>query len=350
MCLLTMTGKRDKAMGLFTSANIIPDDIADKFAQRIFEHFNCSLENSIDENIKRYNPYEDLKMKPFWHYGSIDEHFTLKYEKEITPEMEFCDWWTKGNSYISCDRFSKIHVLNEETISKVMELVRKKFETQRKTFVYRVFYDKYYKSLCFVPSAYITLEQKLTERGDGKGKTSYCRFPMPDHYFFKLEPPRYKTVQDRPDLKVDAELTGITLLSENEARSCMHLITFQQKPVSWWLRDLNIGGLLTTKVMQPNELVYSNGGPKNRAGISPAVTGDLKDLKRGDKVLFAGHKWTVIFENMIFVDDLIGYGPFNYYSEFYSADENLYENSRVKDFIEHWFEQHKDDPVYRASR
>ena len=337
-------------MGLFANPNIIPDDVADKVAQRIFEHFNRTLEYNIDEDIKRYNPYEDLKMKPFWHYGSIDEHFTLKYEKEITPEMEFYNWWSKGNGYISCDRFSKIHALNEETLSKVMEFVRKKFEAKNKHFVYRAFYDKYYKSLCFVPSAYMTLEDKLRLRGDGKGKTSYCRFPKPDYYSFKLLPGRFKIVQDRPDLQVNVELQGITLLSEKEALACKHLITFQQKEVSWWLMDQQIGSVLTTKVMQPNELVYPGGGAEYRNGISPAITGDFKGFKRGDKVLFAGHKWTVVFENVIFVDDLIGYGPFNYTSKYFSTDKSLYETSRVRDFIEHWFEQHKNDPIYRASR
>ena len=124
----------------------------------------------------------------------------------------------------------------------------------------------------------------------------------------------------------------------------MHLITFQQKPVSWWIRD-PLPSLIDTQVMQPNEIFYS-GIKESRNGISPAVTGSFSGFKRGDKVLFAGHKWTVIFENMIFVDDLIGYGPFNYYHR----DSVYYANSRVKDFIEHWFEEHKNDPIYRASR
>jgi hypothetical protein len=76
------------------------------------------------------------------------------------------------------------------------------------------------------------------------------------------------------------------------------------------------------------------------------VTGDFRGFRRGDKVLFAGHKWTVIFENMILIDAAIGVGPFNYYH----SDKSLYENSRIRDFIEHWFEEHRNDPVYRAGR
>ena len=257
---------------------------------------------------------EELKMKPFSHYHNVHVHFKLKYDKQIEPDMEFYSYFLKGNGYISCDRFQRIHALNEESFLKMLGFVKKKFEAQNKHFLYKILYDKYYKSLCFVPFAYMTLQEKLLLRGD------------------------------RPDLQVNVELLGITLLSEKEVRSCMHLITFQQKPVSWWIRD-PLPGLINTQVMQPNEIFYA-GIKESRNGISPAVIGDFRGFARGVKVLFAGHKWTVIFENMIFVDDLIGYGPFNYYHR----DSVYYETSRVKDFIDHWFEEHKNDPVYRASR
>ena len=331
-------------MGLFGATDIIPDDVAERVAQSLFVFFNKEVEYNIDENICVPHVPEELKIKSFPHYGNISQHFILRYVKEITPDMEFRRFWVKGNGYISCDRFRRINVLNEKTLLKVMELVRKKFEAQNKHFTYKIEYQKYYKSLCFIPFAYMTLEQKLIERGDGKGKTSYCRFPMPDHEFFRLEPSPYKIIQDRPDLQLDVELQGITLLSSKEALSCRHLIDFQQKAVQWWLRD-PMPGLIDTQVMLSNETVYP-GCRESRNGISPAVIGNFKGLKRGDKVLFAGHKWTVVFENTIFVDDLIGFGPFNYYRR----DGLDYETSRVRDFIEHWFEQHRNDPVYRASR
>ena len=49
---------------------------------------------------------------------------------------------------------------------------------------------------------------------------------------------------------------------------------------------------------------------------------------------------------MILIDAAIGVGPFNYFG----SDKSLYETSRIRDFIEHWFEEHRNDPVYRASR
>ena len=331
-------------MGLFGATNIIPDDVAERVAQRFFEYLNRGLEYNIDENICVTHSPEELKMKPFSHYHNVHSHYMLKYDKKIEPDMEFYEYFVKGNGYISCDRFNRIHALNEETFLKMLGFVKMKFEAQNKHFTYKILYDKVYKSLCFVPFAYMTFEEKLRLRGDGKGKTSYCRFPRPDHQFFRLEPARFKIVQDRPDLLVNVELQGITLLSSQEALSCKHLITFQHKPVSWWLRD-PLPGLVDTQVMQPNEIVYC-GIKEHRYGISPAVIGDFNGFKPGDKVLFAGHKWTVIFPNMIFVDDLIGYGPFNYYRR----DSLDYGTSRVRDFIEHWFEQHRNDPVYRAGR
>ena len=143
---------------------------------------------------------------------------------------------------------------------------------------------------------------------------------------------------------MNIELRGITLLSEKELMACKQFINFQLKERSWWLRD-EVPGLLFPKIMQPNELVYPTSVEAEYC-ISPAVTGDFRGFKRGDKVLFAGHKWTVIFENMILIDAAIGVGPFNYFR----SDKSLYETSRIRDFIEHWFEEHRNDPVYRASR
>ena len=329
-------------MGLLGNTNIIPDDIAEKVAQRFFEFLNRGLEYNIDENLCVTHSPEELRMKPFSHYHNVHVHYKLQYDKQIEPDMEFYRYFIKGNGYISCDRFNRIHAVNEESFLKMLEYVKKKFEAQNKHFTYKILYDKTYKSVCFVPFAYMTLEEKLRLRGDGKGKTSYCRFPKPDHDMFKLIPGRFRIVQDRPDLQVNVELTGITLLSEQEALSCKKYIEFQQKEVSWWLRDL-VPSLANPKIMQPNELIYPG---SYRNGISPVVTGNFSGFKKGDKVLFAGHKWTVIFENMIFVDDFIGYGPF-----YYSYTDRLgYENSRVREFIDHWFEEHRNDPVYRASR
>ncbi len=329
-------------MGLFGATNIIPDDVAEKVAQRFFEFLNRKLEYYIDEDIERYHMLDEWNLKPFWHYGSGDQHFYFDVDKEITAEMEFLSAFVKGNGFISCDRFNCIHTVNRESFIKVMDLVNKKFASQDKRFIYIVYYDKTYRRTCFKPYAYMTLEEKLRLRGEGKGKTSYCRFPKPDHDMFKLIPGRFGIVQNRPDLQVDVELQGITLLSEQEVLSCKQYIEFQQKEKSWWLRDL-VPSSANPKIMQPNGLIYPG---SYRNGISPAVTGSFSGFKRGDKVLFAGHKWTVIFENMIFVDDLIGYGPF-----YYSYNDRLgYENSRVREFIEHWFEQHRNDPVYRAGR
>ena len=67
--------------------------------------------------------------------------------------MEFSDLFDKGNGYISLDRFNCIHTVNMESLNKIMELVKGKFAAQDKSFVYRFFYDRYYKSKCFIPYA-----------------------------------------------------------------------------------------------------------------------------------------------------------------------------------------------------
>ena len=45
---------------------------------------------------------------------------------------------------------------------------------------------------------------------------------------------------------------------------------------------------------------------------------------------------------MMFIEDLLGSGPYNYYS----SQEGNFEESDLKAFLDRWFTGHKDDPVY----
>ena len=327
-------------MSLFGNKDIIPDDIAENIAQNLFVVYNRGLEFNIDEDISRYEAYVDIKLKPFWHYCSGDRHYTLKLENKIISKMEFSDLFDKGNGYISLDRFNCIHTVNMESLNKIMELVKGKFAAQDKSFVYRVFYDRYYKSKCFIPYAYITLEQKLM-RGEGKGHTTMCRFPKPDHLPFKLNEAPYEIAAGDRDFKADIELNGITLLNEQEALTFKKFIDFQQKDTRWWLKDKVPHMPRCSKVIQPNEMIIP-GSVEMRNGISPAITGSFRKFKRGTKLLYAGHKWTVISDNMMFIEDLLGSGPYNYYS----SQEGNFEESDLKAFLDRWFTGHKDDPAY----
>ena len=47
----------------------------------------------------------------------------------------------------------------------------------------------------------------------------------------------------------------------------------------------------------------------------------------------------------MFIDDLLGTGPFKYYR---SDNRHGYEDSDIKVFIENWFAEHRGDPVYRG--
>ncbi|MBR1797514.1 MAG: hypothetical protein IJ757_05860 [Clostridiales bacterium] len=327
-------------MSIFGNKDIIPDDVAEKIAQNLFVLYSRRLEYNIDEDIKTYLPYEDLKMRPFWHYSCGDNHYTLKIERRITQDMEFRDLFVKGNGYMSLDRFNCIHTVNKKSLLKVLELVTSKFAAQDKSFVYRIFYDKYYKSKCFVPYAYITLEQKLM-RGEGRGHTTMCRFPKPDHVNFRLNEAPFEITSDSPDIKTDIRPSGITLLSEQELLAYKKYIGFQQKDRAWWLREKVPGMPRCAKVIQPNEMICPR-NVEHRNGISPAVKGDFKRFKRGTKLLYAGHKWTVVSEDKMLIDDLLGSGPYYYYSQ-----EGGYEESDIKAFIDRWFSEHKDDPVNR---
>lgn len=88
--------------------------------------------------------------------------------------------------------------------------------------------------------------------------------------------------------------------------------------------------------------VIREGQRRKTRGIGIGI---FNKIKRGDKLLFAGHMWTVITADMMLVDDLLGVGPYNYYS----VEDIKYEESDIKAFIEGWFAAHRDNLVYVAS-
>ena len=138
------------------------------------------------------------------------------------------------------------------------------------------------------------------------------------------------------------QVTGILrlMLNEQEALAFKKFIDFQQKDTRWWLKDKVPHMPRCSKVIQPNEMIIP-GSVEMRNGISPAITGSFRKFKRGTKLLYAGHKWTVISDNMMFIEDLLGSGPYNYYS----SQEGNFEESDLKAFLDRWFTGHKDDPV-----
>lgn len=133
------------------------------------------------------------------------------------------------------------------------------------------------------------------------------------------------------------KIKGFTLLSKEEYEACKDIIP--KKDCSWWLRSVS-------KYYSENAAYIHHDGTlqfyriDGNYGVAPALICD-HHLPRGSKVEFADHKWTVISEDMIFCDDVIGYFPFNQKRK----AGNSYKNSSVKAYVKGWFEAHKNDPI-----
>lgn len=142
--------------------------------------------------------------------------------------------------------------------------------------------------------------------------------------------------------EVDIDILGITLLSEEEAKALPSEIRNIGK--SWWLSspgyDFNLAALVDF-----NGDVYDFGYVvDDRHGVRPALEVGYEGmcmvnprLDRGAKINLAGHTWTVISDQYILCDDIVGEYVFrNDWKDSYSND---YEKSDVKKFLEDWFDK-----------
>ena len=149
------------------------------------------------------------------------------------------------------------------------------------------------------------------------------------------------------------EIEGITLLSKEEYLAAEDVIPLYDIDW-WWLRSPGKCPSKSTRfaaVVFRDGSVYSGGRIVKSIGnyvgfslnvVRPAILANLKSLHRGDKIEFAGHRWTVISENMMFIDDDIGKCAFN---ENYK-DGNDYNNSTVKEYCERGLASHRYEPMY----
>ena len=326
-------------MSLFNKAPVIPDDIAQQIAWRLYTSLTYGIEYSVE------NDHQQFAFDPDLHLGSKEE---LRYEekrvhylyesKKITPDMEYNPVYGKGNGYISLSRFNYIHYTNRDSLIKVLEIARTYLEENHKQLLYKIYHNKYKKRDEIIICAYITYKDKLLRDVRHEG---LANFPRPEREPFRFWDPPYPIVPDMPDKRVDITLDGITLLSDQEFLSCSKLIPYTDRDSHFWLRTpSNIHDNSATLGLVYGELGWNC--VEYDFDIDPAVTGDFGRYRCGTKILFAGHKWTVISNTIMLVDEPIGRGPFNYYHE----ERNNYDTSKVKSMIQGWFEYHKDDPVY----
>lgn len=149
--------------------------------------------------------------------------------------------------------------------------------------------------------------------------------------------------------KVNIDITGITLLSVEEAEALPKKIRDINK--SWWLRSP--GGYYRNAaivyddgdVVGYGHRVYFDSGvrPALEVGYERMCMVNPQRLDRGDKIKLAGQTWTVISDQYILCDDIIGKHTFR--KDYNASDANDYKKSDVKKFLEDWFKKNIKEAV-----
>lgn len=125
------------------------------------------------------------------------------------------------------------------------------------------------------------------------------------------------------DIKVNIEITGITLLSLAEYREYGKKIPFISE--WWWLREPGDESYL---VMFARNAVDRAGGfvGDDDNAVRPVLLGKFGNFIEFE---FAGYSWVILSDNMAICKDFIGYHRFD-------KESNNYEKSEIKEYLETW--------------
>lgn len=143
-----------------------------------------------------------------------------------------------------------------------------------------------------------------------------------------------KLITTTKDVQLDVE--GITLLTKEEVEALP--VDIRKCYEYWWLRSpghyYNEAAFVFGEYGDVDRLGYS---VDEELDVRPALRVNLKstNLQIGDKVAVFGYVWTVITENLILCDDIVGESPFR--KDRYASDANKYEASDIKKWLEQWY-------------
>ena len=136
------------------------------------------------------------------------------------------------------------------------------------------------------------------------------------------------------------EIEKIDLLSRKEYLELRYAGIWDFGNEDWWVKvPKNLEHLYYVR--------YDTGGCTNQfaysfkeKGVRPIiVSNDLSRFSVGDKIKFANYYWTIITDNTMLCDGVIGH-------HHYEGWRNGFNNTELKGFIESWLAAHKDDPAY----
>ena len=130
------------------------------------------------------------------------------------------------------------------------------------------------------------------------------------------------------------KIMGITLISREEMKGLPTVAV--DVDTDWWLRS---PGLDRSYAMFARGRKDGDTFVDEELGIRPALQYQTSDhLQIGDKVDVFGYGWTVISDNLMLCDEVIGKMVFR---EDWEADNaNSYESSDIKKWLESWYLEH----------
>ncbi len=136
---------------------------------------------------------------------------------------------------------------------------------------------------------------------------------------------------------IDLEVEDITLLSIEEYEAAMaHTVVINNG--AWWLRSPVIDDGNAACVVGLDGYVFGDGyDVGSHFGVRPALKVNLAsaNLSIGDQIQFNGRTWTMINENTILCDVIVGDTAFRKNSR--AKDANDYEKSDVKKWLHAWW-------------
>ena len=136
--------------------------------------------------------------------------------------------------------------------------------------------------------------------------------------------------------EIDIDIEDITLLSIEEYEACKDIIP----PIycSWWLRSQSRDNYSASYVSSDGSVDYFGCYvDKDDNAVRPVLIYKSSNLQNGDKIKFADYRWTVISENMMLCDEVIGHTCFR--NDWLADDSNDYEKSDIKVWLEDWLEK-----------
>lgn len=133
----------------------------------------------------------------------------------------------------------------------------------------------------------------------------------------------------------EVEITGATLLTVDEAND---LLTVEDRACGswWWLRS---PGYCEDAAVDVDEdgFVHVFGGTVRgySVGVRPALKIEnlaSANLEIGDEFYIGEQRFKVISDHLALCDLIVGYSRFD-------SKGNDYENSEIKAYVDHWFEE-----------